>query len=84
MTRPLQIEFKGVVYIALLYKIRGLSVFTGKNTKALKRRKYKGFCVFLLYKMLVVVEKIRKKEAKICIFRLLKVLQNKGFREILP
>ena len=28
--------------------IRGLSVFIGKNSKALKRRKYKGFCVFFV------------------------------------
>jgi len=40
-----------------IYRIRGLSVFIGKNSKALKRRKYKGFCVFLLYGMVVVVLK---------------------------
>ena len=32
-----------------IYRIRGLPVFIGKNSKALKRRKHKGFCVFLLY-----------------------------------
>jgi len=37
-----------------IYRIRGLSVFIGKNSKALKRRKYKGFCVFLLYGMVIV------------------------------
>jgi len=40
-----------------IYRIRGLSVFIGKNGKSLKRRKYKGFCVFLLYGMLVMVLK---------------------------
>jgi len=41
----------------LMYRIRGLSVFIGKNSKALKRRKYKGFCVFLLYGMLATLLK---------------------------
>jgi len=36
---------KGDKYI---YRIRVLLVFEGENSKALKRRKYKGFCVFLL------------------------------------
>ena len=40
-----------------IYRIRGLSVFIGENSKALKRSKYKGFCVFLLYGMLVMVLK---------------------------
>ena len=47
-----------------IYRIRGLSVFIGKNAKALKRRKYKGFCVFWLYGMLVVVLKYGENEAK--------------------
>ena len=65
--------------------IRGLSVFIGKNSKALKRRKYKGFCVFLLYEILVMLLKYGENEAKkaeICIFMSLKALQNKGFSEI--
>jgi len=35
-----------------------------KNGKALKRRKYKGFCVFLLYEMLIVLLKYGENEAK--------------------
>ncbi len=35
-----------------------------KNVKALKRRRYKGFCVFLLYGMLIVVPKYGENEAK--------------------
>jgi len=31
-----------------MFKIRGLSVFAEKNSKALKRRKYKDFCVFFV------------------------------------
>ena len=57
-----------------------------KNVKALKRGKYKGFCVFLLYGMVIVLlkmEKIRQKKAKNGIFRGLKALRNKGFSEIL-
>jgi len=57
----------------------------GENGKALKRRKYKGFCVFLLYGMLVMVLKYgenKAKRAKSCIFSSLKALQNKGFSEI--
>jgi hypothetical protein len=56
-----------------------------KNSKALKRRKYKGFCVFLLDKMVGVLLKYGENEvkrAKSCIFRRLKALQDKGFREI--
>ena len=36
----------------------------GKNGKALKRRKYKGFCVFLLYRMMLVLLKYGENEAK--------------------
>ncbi len=35
-----------------------------KNSKALKRRKYKGFCVFLLYGMVLVLLKYGENEAK--------------------
>ena len=38
-------------------RIRALSVFTGKNSKALKRSKHKGFSVFLLYGMLAILVK---------------------------
>jgi hypothetical protein len=47
-----------------IYRIRGLLVFIGKNGKSLKRRKYKGFCVFLLYGMLLVLLKYGENEAK--------------------
>jgi len=52
---------KGDKYI---YRIRGLSVFMEKNVKALKCRKYKGFCVFLLYGMVIVHLKYGENEAK--------------------
>jgi len=35
-----------------------------KNVKSLKRRRHKGFCVFLLYGMLIVVPKYGENEAK--------------------
>jgi hypothetical protein len=57
----------------------------GKNNKSLKRRKYKAFCVFLLYGMLAIPLKYgenKAKRAKSCIFCSLKALQNKGFNEI--
>jgi len=57
-----------------------------KNSKSLKRSKYKGFCVFLLYGMLIVVLKYgenRQKSTKNLIFSSLKALQNKSFSEIL-
>jgi len=69
-----------------IYRIRGLSVFIGKNSKSLKRRKYKGFCVFLLYGISVMLLKYgenKAKRAKNSIFSSLKALQNKGFSEIL-
>jgi hypothetical protein len=56
-----------------------------KNSKTLKRRKYKGFCVFLLYGMLVILLKYgenKAKRAKSCVFKRLKALQDKGFSEI--
>jgi hypothetical protein len=68
-------------------RIRVLSVFIEKNSKALKRSIHKGFCVFLLYKMLIVALKYgenKAKKAKICIFNSLKPLQHKGLSEILP
>ena len=52
---------KGDKYI---YRIRVLSVFIGKNSKALKRRKYKAFSVFCLYGMLVIPLKYGENEAK--------------------
>jgi len=58
-----------------------------KNGKALKRRKHKGFCVFLLYGIVLVLlkyEENKTKRAKNAIFRSLKALQNKGFNEISP
>ena len=58
----------------------------GKNAKSLERRNYKGFCVFLLYRMVVVLlkqEENRVKKAKSAIFSKLKALQNKDFSEIL-
>jgi len=69
-----------------IYRIRELSIFKGKNSKALKRRKYKGFCVFLLYEIVVVLLKYgenKAKRAKNSIFNSLKALQYKAFREIL-
>jgi len=51
---------------------RGLSIFIGKNGNALKRRKYKGFYVFLLYGISVVLLKYEENEAKrakSCIFK---------------
>ena len=68
-----------------IYRIRALSVFMRKNGKALKRSKHKGFCIFLLYGMLIVLLKYgesKAKRAKNCIFRRLKALQYKGLREI--
>ena len=47
-----------------IYRIRGLSVFIGKNGKALKRIKYKAFSVFWLYRMLVIPLKYGENEAK--------------------
>ena len=47
-----------------LYRIRGLLVFIGKNGKALKRRKYKVFCVFLLYGIVLVLLKYGENEVK--------------------
>jgi len=38
-------------------RIRALSVFMEKNVKVLKRRKYKGFCIYLLYKIVAVLLK---------------------------
>jgi hypothetical protein len=35
-----------------------------KNAKALKRGKYKGFCVFLLYGMVIVLLKNGENKAK--------------------
>jgi len=35
-----------------------------KNAKVLKRRKYKGFCDFLLYGMVIVVLKNGENKAK--------------------
>ena len=58
-----------------------------KNGKALKHRKHKGFCVFLLGKAGLVLLKYgenKTKRAKNAIFRSLKALQNKGFNEISP
>jgi len=49
----------------LMYRIRGLSVFIGKNSKALKRRKYKGFCVFWLYRMLATLLKYEENKVNI-------------------
>ncbi len=69
----------------MIDRIRGLSVFIGENGKTLKRRRHKGFCVFLLYRMLVILLKYGENEAKRaknCIFCSLKALQNKGFNEI--
>ncbi len=56
-----------------------------KNGKALKRREYKGFCVFLLDRVVIVALKYGENEAKSAknsIFSSLKALQNKGFSEI--
>ncbi|GAH94431.1 unnamed protein product, partial [marine sediment metagenome] len=47
-----------------IYRIRALSVFIEKNGKALKRRKYKGFCVFLLYRISIVLIKYGENKAK--------------------
>ena len=68
-----------------IIELEHLPVFVAKNSKALKRRKYKGFSVFLLYGMLVMVLKYgenKAKRAKSCIFSSLKALQDKGFSEI--
>ena len=68
-----------------IIELEHLPVFVAKNSKALKRRKYKGFSVFLLYGMLVLVLKYgenKAKRAKSCIFSSLKALQDKGFSEI--
>ena len=68
-----------------IIELEHLPVFVAKNSKALKRRKYKGFSVFLLYGMLVMVLKYgenKAKRAKSCIFSSLKALQGKGFSEI--
>jgi len=48
----------------LINRIRGLLVFIEKNVKSLKRRKYKGFCVFLLYGMVVVLPKYGENKVK--------------------
>jgi hypothetical protein len=45
-------------------RIRALSVFMRKNVKALKRRRHKGFCIFLLYGMLIVVLKYGENKVK--------------------
>jgi len=50
--------------ITFLYRIRGLSVFIGKNSKALKRRKHKGFCVFLLCGMMIAFLEQGENKAK--------------------
>ena len=58
-----------------------------KNGKALKRSKHKGFRVFLLYGIVLVLlkyEENKTKKAKNAIFRSLKALQYKGFNEISP
>jgi len=47
-----------------IYRIRGLSVFIGKNGKALKRRKHKGFCVFLLCGMMIAFLEQGENKAK--------------------
>ena len=47
-----------------LYRISVLSVFIEKNVKSLKRRKYKGFCVFLLYEIVAVLLKYEENKAK--------------------
>ncbi len=68
-----------------IYRIRALSVFIRKNSKSLKHRKYKGFCVFFLNRMVVVLLKYgenKAKKTKNCIFMSLKALPNKGFSEI--
>ena len=58
---PGKLIFSQVRYISIysisIYRIRVLSVFIGKNSKALKRRKYKGFYVFLLHGMLAILLK---------------------------
>jgi hypothetical protein len=35
-----------------------------KNGKSLKRRRHKGFCVFLLYRIVLVLPKYGENEAK--------------------
>ncbi len=47
-----------------IYRIRGLPVFIVKNGNPLKRRKYKGFCVFLVYRMLIVALKYGENKEK--------------------
>ena len=47
-----------------IYRIRGLPVFVERNSTAPKRRKYKGFRVFLLYRIVVVLLKYGENEAK--------------------
>jgi len=54
----------GKVPIFKIVRIRGLSVFIRKNSKSLKRRRYKGFCVFLLYGIVLIVQKYKEKKAK--------------------
>jgi len=48
-----------------IYRIRGISVFRGKNSKVLKLRKHKGFCVFLLYGIVIVFLKEGEKGLKV-------------------
>ena len=70
-----------------IYRIRALSVFMRKNGKALKRSRHKGFRVFLLYGIVLVLlnyEENKTKRAKNAIFRSLKALQDKAFNEISP
>ena len=60
-----------------IYRIRALSVFRVKNGKALKCRKYKGFCIFLLYEIVIALleqGENKAKRAKSCIFKGLKAL----------
>jgi len=51
-TKKLSLRYELITFF--IYRIRGLSVFVGKNTKAQKRKKHKGFCVFLLCGMVIV------------------------------
>jgi len=47
-----------------IIELEYLPVFVAKNSRALKRRRYMGFCVFLLYEMLIVVLRYGGNKAK--------------------
>jgi len=67
-----------------IIELKHLPIFTGKNSKALKRSRNKGFRVFLLDRIVLVFlnyEENKTKRVKNPIFSSLKPLQHKAFNE---